>query len=945
MHIIIDTINTARRSPGINVATIMPMKIICMALIVLGCTAMINYDLNAQNGSISGIIIDASTDEALSGVTVSLQKGGHESITDANGHYNLPLVPYGEDVMVINGIGFDKKELPVKVDADETIEQSIEQSDESQLSADVAKQGQERALTKQLESVKFSSVISTDYLYRFSDNNINDALARFPGIQKSHRGEINLRGVGHNMYNVTIDGQRMATTGFGTRSVNLDALSLDMVRDIEIIKVVTPDMDANALGGVINLSSRRSFIGEREFSAQLGGGANTEYLSHTGPNSRASLRFADSPTENLTVAFNLNHQLDQRGRERLGVDYDVFDFGTGDRDVIESVTPSFHTDVSNRIGGGLQLIYQPEEENTYFFQTMINNDNRELIRHRNSMGAGGDWFSPDSTGAQGGQGYAHYDVRMRNNTVRQYQAQFEANHIFDLLELNYNLGWSQGLFNQQQDQPFFEVPGLNHAIDWENRDRPVVDPYNAVRLNDETINPQTYFFRHYDRLFNDHIDNKYSGGLDIEMPFSLGSFKLGSSALFTNKNGTTKDARISTFIQMRMNQFATVEKGGIEVFDDRDYYIPNFLDPYGFRQYYTGNRPQLTKENEDIWIYDASENIYAGYGMANLEFGKLTVKGGVRIEYTDAEYEGDATFFNVLPAFLEERDTSTTVSYTNLFPHAQLAYEIGNQSNVRLAYSRTMARHNFNLLSPFEHVNPVDSLISRGNPELEPMLSDNLDLLFDHYFTNVGQLSLGVYYKDLSGFIYENQEVVSGGDYDGFEERRFQNSDESASVYGAEFSWQQNLTFLPGFLSNFSTFANYTWSHSEYDTDRDDVVELTYQSPHVINAALDYTQGRFSTQVSYHWTAAALSGLQDTTRLAPEIDQSENVYMDRYMDGWTDLSLSFRFRISQNFRFWADVSNLLANERVTYAYDRDLYPVETDLSRGRSFLMGIRFDL
>ncbi len=332
------------------------------------------------------------------------------------------------------------------------------------------------------------------------------------------------------------------------------------------------------------------------------------------------------------------------------------------------------------------------------------------------------------------------------------------------------------------------------------------------------------------------------------------------------------------------------------------------------------------------------------------------------MEYTDYESKGRLTEFDRFNRYAETTDTVRSHSRTDFFPNAQIAFAPRDLTRLRMAYSKTIERTAFEVLAPFEFVNRRDTLLFRGNPELDPVISNNLDLYLDHRLMDLGLFSVGVFYKDLSNFqIFEERRIeVLKGDYTGIDplfenqdftvlpvrERTFRNSDKSATLFGVELSWHQHYAFLPGFLGNFGTWINYTWSESIRETDREYDVALLYQSPHVVNGALDYTQGRFFTQVAYHWTAEMLSGLQQMPTLAPSIDSTEGVFMDQYQDGWSDLSVTFRFRISDNFRFWADVSRLLGNERVAqYLYSRDLYPVMIDYTAGLRLEMGLRFDL
>ncbi|MEX0686658.1 MAG: TonB-dependent receptor [Balneolales bacterium] len=821
------------------------------------------------------------------------------------------------------------------------------------------------ARSRQMESLNFSTVISSERLGRFADYSVEDALAHVVGVQAGRRGEINLRGVGYNRYNVTVDGVRMGSTGKGDRGFDLGSISLDMVQEVEVLKVLTPDMDADALSGVVNLITRRQDINERGFSAILGGGGNTRYLDLLGPDNRASLSYWDNPTEVLSLSMNLSYQVDRRGWESLGVGYDVINGQDGmPVDVIDNISPAIQTNGQNRIGGNLRLNYQPNDQTTYHVQTMINHTDRELIRHRNTLNTQGDWITPDNTG---NQGTYDYDMQLQNFNIQQHIVQAGAKHEFARINLDYNIGWEFGSIKEEMDNPHFQWSGLEYAINWENRTKPIMEVTNPPLQRDGTVNPRRVGLEHHDRILERHVDNTYSGRVDVEIPFTLGAFKIGSSARFTSKDGFYNDSRYTIFGPLSVGTYDRARYDGIDIFDQEEYRIPIFIDPYSARAFYTGNRPRMQRdddmhfENSEIGNYSAIENILAGYGMTTLKLGNLSLYGGIRLEHTGANYEGRRPLFDDQGRLVESPDSNVNASYINLFPNAQLVFSLGSQTDIRAAYSRSIARPDYNRLAPFEQIHVQDTTIIRGNPSLDPMVSDNVDLLFEHYYNDSGAFTLGMFYKQLSGFTSERERItnIQEGEFAELDvlfsegvteipvqERIYQNNDEKADIYGLEVSWQQSLTFLPGFLSNFGTYANYTWSQSVLDVDyRDDDVRLPGQSPHVLNAAIDYNQGRFSTQLSYHRTSSFIQNLRHTRSMAPSIDQNDNIYMDRYQDGWSDLSFTFRFRVSNHYQLWADVSNILGEKQIQYAHTRNLYPVESEMQGGRAFLLGVRYDL
>ena len=71
----------------------------------------------------------------------------------------------------------------------------------------------------------------------------------------------------------TINGNRVPSAEGDTRNVQLDLIPADMIQTIEVSKVVTPDMDGDAIGGSINLVTKNSPY-KRTINATAGSGYN-----------------------------------------------------------------------------------------------------------------------------------------------------------------------------------------------------------------------------------------------------------------------------------------------------------------------------------------------------------------------------------------------------------------------------------------------------------------------------------------------------------------------------------------------------------------------------------------------------------------------------------------------------------------------------------------------
>ena len=353
--------------------------------------------------------------------------------------------------------------------------------------------------------------------------------------------------------------------------------------------------------------------------------------------------------------------------------------------------------------------------------------------------------------------------------------------------------------------------------------------------------------------------------------------------------------------------------------------------------------PNLARSLSEIKNYGSSENTYAGYAMATFEFGSLSVVGGLRAELTSKEYEGKELSFDAAGDFSSISPKKESDQELRIFPNAQIFIRPGGALNIRAAYSKTISRPDYYLLAPYVSINNMDSTIARGNPNLDPMLSDNIDLISSFDMGTGGFISAGLFIKKFTGFITSSTEVISGSNYDGYTNSSFENSGEDALIYGLELELSQRFTFLPGAFGNLGGRVNYTWSQAEFNSERGEKTELPGHSPHVLNAAIDYRVPRFRGQVSYHRTAPYVSGLAGSLNYLPSA--GADVYADRYSEGFSDLSFSMEFRLSDQFLVWGCLYNMLNQNPKEYEYDREFYPTMQYLREGIEARLGIRFEL
>ena len=216
-----------------------------------------------MGGVISGRVVDAEH-QALPGATIMVEDLHTGVTSDVNGFYTLPNMKPGTYKVKVSYVGYSPKTYVIKL-VGKNVERNIILSEGNELKEVVvngAFYGQRKALQMQKENMGVTNVVSADQVGKFPDSNIGDALKRINGINVQYdQGEARfgqVRGTSADLTSVTVNGNRIPSAEGDTRNVQLDLIPADMVQTIEVNKVVTSDMDGDAIGGEINLVTKNT---------------------------------------------------------------------------------------------------------------------------------------------------------------------------------------------------------------------------------------------------------------------------------------------------------------------------------------------------------------------------------------------------------------------------------------------------------------------------------------------------------------------------------------------------------------------------------------------------------------------------------------------------------------------------------------------------------------
>jgi TonB-dependent receptor len=895
--------------------------------------------VKSQTGIISGKVTDSNGKFSLPGAKLLLDKDNRYTISDDNGYFEFLNVPEGVYEIRVIYIGYKTGTVQATVTNGKNTVVTIELSDDTTDLGEVViigdqLKGQAKALNQQKNNSNISNVISSDQVGRFPDSNIGDALKRVPGItMQNDQGEarnIIIRGLAPELNSVTLNGGRIPSAEGDNRNVQMDLIPADMISTIEVNKTLTSDMDADAIGGSVDLVTRAAPNKER-ISLTLSGGYMPirEKATYSGAFIYGN-RFLDNK---LGVVVSTSYQFKKYGSDNIEAAWSkskndqeyVSQFDVRKYD-IERIRRSFSSSLDYKIDDNhtisADIIYNWRDDRENRYRTIY----RSIKPEYDNEGIITDYTGDIRRELKGGID----DSRNKNARLEDQRIQNYALNGQHLISQKLDLDWSLSYSKASEKRPHERYIDFQQKSLVMNEDLSDLN-YPYIQSPDENMDEMK--FRTLTENHNYTEEEEYAAKINIRIPLSIipdqkGRLRVGVKGRFKDKE---RDNIFYTYDPV--NGIENLSALPVQYWDGHNFnpgskYIPgtfaakeylgelNLSDPALFT---SALKPdEYLSEN-----YKAKEQILSGYFRWDQNFSeKFLLIAGVRAENTHIDYTGNYVMDDDETA----QEIKKTNSYLNILPSLNLKYDVNRNFMLRTAFTTALARPNYYDLVPYTSISSADMTISVGNPDLEVTYSYNFDFMGEYYFKSVGIISTGFFYKNLNDFIYKYRNMSYTADnfskdYPGIANpmpkgenwvfTQSKNGDD-VDVYGVEVAIQRKLDFLPTeFLRNFSVYLNYTYTHSKAKgiTNSDGVerknMELPGSAPHMVNASLSWEDKRFSARVSLNYTSSYLDVL------------GADDFTDSYYDQQFFLDANASYKITPKFRIFAEANNL-TNQPLRY---------------------------
>jgi len=922
------------------------MRRFCFGVIAAFCVFVSTCGWSQSGkGAIEGVVKDQAG-AVLQGAAIEMQPQLQPITTNDRGEFNLSAVPAGAYVVKVSYVGFAPFTANITVTAGQTAHvdaklQVASAADDVEVTAD-RPHGDAEAINRTLAAENILQVLPADVITSLPNANIADALGRMPSVSiERDEGEgkyVQIRGTEPRLSNTMVDGVTIPSPESGVRQIKLDTIASDLVDSVEINKTLQANIDADGIGGSVNLVTKLAsdtptvvLYGVGGYTHIIGGRDVDQFGGTIGK------RFG--PDHKFGVLAGGTYDYNGRGINdmepvptagSLAPHYDSMDF----RDYIYNRT---------RWGGTGSVDYK------------LNQGSGIALRglYSNFRNWGNKWVYTMNDGAA-----PQYSQDWRRPNMAIGSLVLQGRHLFGSNTILWNASVARS-------RSLGGSGGANYQ--W------MGDP-NAVCTNDEGLAPSKYrpgwtgcigpntpaadnaFDKNnYGFVEFDYPTSGLSAQLNLEASGSYarlyhfglhyGTFEFGAKIRNAHKFDNTFNTWYTVPNDADGNPLPIPDSAHPEwdsTFHDPVYYdgsyggaYPAVTDWGKLRGWVEANKSQLVFNSDprpNSNNYDLIERIPAGYFMNTIELAsRVRLVAGLRIEATHV----DTTSFD---------ETANTLSYkaggdyTNLLPSASLRFALDKSSDLRLVYGRGLARPDPQDISaavsqPTLNQKPVT--ISIGNPNLKAEQANNYDVLYERSLDHTGLFQAGWFYKDLTEPIayeqfYSTQtfphvppgtkvlvtEPINAG---------------SGYVQGFEIGFQQRLAYLPSIAGGLGISANYshTSSIARDLPSRSDQPALLRDAPNTWNISPTYDTRHFSMRIGMTYDDAMIYQYQWQTgadSIGPR-GPAGDVYLYAHYQFDTQASYSLRWGL-QAYAYGLNLNNEVFgfyNGSPQYVLQREYY--------------------
>lgn len=876
------------------------MRLRFLSLVALAVTPRIAYSQQVHH-VIKGSITDAHTKEQLVGASIFVTELKRSTSARLDGTFSFENMQPGTYHFQCSYIGYTKLDTVITVNENTKLNLLLQPSSSALNEVVVSgtkydRESENGAKRSEQLAPNTMNIISAKAIQLSPDITIANVMQRVSGVsvERSSSGEGRyaiIRGMDQRYNNTLINGIKVPSPDNRARFVPLDIFPADLVERVEVSKTLTPNMEADAVGGTVNMVMKKA-PNQLYVNASAATGVSQHVLDHGFDAFPVSAIHKKSPYQEKGSTYLA--QPDDFTRDNLNYTHKKAPLNT--MGTLSLGNRFLHDKLGVMLGGSYQNIYK--SYSSIFMPGEYDEGDQMYIKHA--------YFRDYSTHITRSAVNANIDYKFNDRNKLSLQTVYanlqdaQARITTDSLMVAPRVGpgtgqvWNYGRSKYQEQTIFTTSLRGDHDLtthlhlDW-------TGVYSKAGNN-----------------IPDWAEYEYDHGVYGDGNNATPVEHAPVAAKFNRDWWHNTDRDLAGYLNLAYSNKLhsipyTVSVGGLYRDKHRDntydhYILDPIPDPNSSTQAWTNiYNLRWTVSNPDgssgsANNYRADENITAGYAMLKFNVKKLEAIAGVRYENTEQSYETNVP--------VTSPGKTGDVSYGDVLPSLNLKYTLNSLTNLRFGYYAAITRPNFFDIVPYNF--DGDNFSEIGNSYVKHSTSQNLDLRYEWYPRPNEQLLVGAFYKNIQAPIEYGFTIVGNQTNNTFLQP---NNFGDATNYGFEFVYEK-------YLGNFGLRTNYTYTHSAVTdvkfnssyvngvpqkTPVTETRPLQGQAAHIANAALLYKNQQLGIDAQLAWQYTG----KRITLVAPYYG------FDYWQQPTNFFDISAEKRFAKHFAVFVKVQNLL----------------------------------
>jgi len=921
---------------------------------------------SAQTGTLAGNIIDGEFIEPMAFANILVKGTTIGTTSDFDGKYQLELEP-STYTIVFSFVGYTTQEISdVVIKEGEVTPLDVTLTTNSLeavvITTSIKRNTENAVLNMQKKSVVVLDGLSAQAIKNTGASNLASAVKNIPGVSIEGGKYVYVRGLGDRYTKSILNGIDIPGLDPDRNTIQMDLFPTNILDNVIILKSASAEYPADFTGGIVDIVTK-DFPTKPEYTFSLGTGYNPDmhfndkYLTYTGSDTDVFgyddgtrdlpiHRYQPIPGtfENKLLLTTLTNRFQRELQAKQETSNANFDFG-------------FTLGNQYDIGGdkiGYQASFSYKNQTTFY----ENRQDGAFVKNSSDSSVNDLSFALKSNGSEGINNVVLNG--MLGLTYKTDKSKFKAN----LLHIQ-NGESTAGSFDQVISQDGVGgglEPLTKNALAYTERSVTNLLISGDHRFSDDenALNLEWKFSPTFSKVMDkDHriTPLQQSGEGDFFISPSASTFPIQLWRNLVEENWVVKidlDKTVKLFGKPTKLKF-----GGAYTYKFRDFSIDDFtFNISGDDSFIADGNVDNLLASENLWnpttdsgthlvfgdqfnpndAYEGEQIIGATYFSAEFNLSeKLITVFGVRSEFFNSYYTGQ----NNSSVY----DNESILDAFDLFPSANLIYELTDNTNLRSSYSRTTARPSFKEASVAQIFDLITNRLFIGSINLTPTYVNNFDLRYER-FGEVGQMFA------VSGFYKDFKDPIEQAFFLQAPTQLTVDNLGNAKVYGVELEVRQRLGFISEGLNNLKFNANVSFIKSEL-TMSDDEFEsrrlaarngeridrernLQGQAPFLLNFGLDYNNSDIGLQTSLFFNVQGETLEVVGIGLVPDV----------YTKPFESLNFTLNKSFGENKRSFIDlkVSNILGSDRESayqsYGTQDQIFSLR---SPGTEFSLGYTF--